>query len=363
MITGVAAVTPLGRDVRTTREALASGRCAIAPVDGPDATAGPDASPAARIGAFTTEPELPKAKARRFDRGSQFAVVAARQCFTDAGYSVDGREERLGILLATGSAGAGPLIEFERQLAVESPETASPFLFPYTVANAPASQAALELKLKGPNVTLIQKDSGPLNALLYARMMLADSRADALLVGAADEWALVYHQGYESVHATRTSRRAGHALGEGAALVLLESEETARARGATPYARLAGLAQRTRPFPPFVRRADPAVLAETIRAALDDAALEPSAIGLVHLSANGATWIDEAEREALVSVFGEPLPRTLAVKLQIGENPAMVATQLALAALALREEPGVGAVLVDAFAAGGNYMAAVFTRP
>ena len=91
-----------------------------------------------------------------------------------------GREDRTGILFGTGSAGAGPLTEFERQLAA-SPETASPFLFPSTVSNAPASQAAIELGIRGPNVTITQKDGAPLNALFYGRMLLADHRADALI--------------------------------------------------------------------------------------------------------------------------------------------------------------------------------------
>jgi 3-oxoacyl-[acyl-carrier-protein] synthase II len=363
VITGVAAVTPLGRNVYATRDALEAGRSAIAPVDDlVGATNGKAASPAARIGAFTTEPELPKARARRLDKGSQYAVVAARQCFADAGFDATGREERVGILLATGSAGAGPLIEFERQLVMESPETASAFLFPYTVANAPASQAALELKLKGPNVTMIHKDIGALDTLLYARMMLSDARADALLVGAADEWALEYHQGYEVVHATRSASRGGYALGEGAAVVLLETEASASARGARGFARLAGVVQRARPLSPHVRRADTAVLVETVRAALEDAGVEPDDVGLVHLAANGTTWMDEAERLALSEVFGAHEPRRLAIKQQIGENPAMGAAQIALGALALREDPALRAVLLDGFSAGGNYMAAVLTR-
>src|SRR5262249_43565217 len=158
---------------------------------------------------------------------------------------------------------------------------------------------ALELKLKGPNVTLIHKDIGALNALLYGRMMLADGRADALLVGGADEWALEYHQGYEVVHATRSARRAGYAIGEGAALVLLESGASAAARGAAPFARLAGVVQRTRPISPHLRRAEPEVLAETMRAALGEAGVAPEAVGLVHLAANGTPWMDEAEGRAL----------------------------------------------------------------
>ncbi|MEO8586077.1 MAG: beta-ketoacyl synthase N-terminal-like domain-containing protein [Acidobacteriota bacterium] len=363
VITGAAAVTALGRTLAETRAALAAGRSAVAPVGEEGAPAARDRSDAARIGAFTTEPELAKGKARRLDRGSQYAVVAVRQVLADAGYTLAGREERTGILLGTGSAGVGPLTEFERQMAVESPDAASPFLFPNTVANAPASQAAIEVGIKGPNVTIIQKDPAALNALFYGRMLLADGRADALLVGAADEWNLVYHRGYESVRATRTAARPGFVLGEGAAVVLVESEESARARGARIDARVAGIASKGTPVSPHVRRADPAVLARAIRDALAEAHLLPEQIGLVHLSRNGSPFTDAAEEAALHDVFGTNLPPTVAVKDSLGENPAIGAIQLALAAAELRENPGIGAILLDAFGAGGNVLAAVLTAP
>ena len=117
VVTGVSAVTALGRTLGETRAALEGGRSAVASIEGPGVPERAERSPAARIGAFTTEPELPKSKARRLDRGSQYAMVAARQCLADAGYAISGREERIGILFGTGSAGAGPLTEFERQMA------------------------------------------------------------------------------------------------------------------------------------------------------------------------------------------------------------------------------------------------------
>ena len=361
VVTGAAAVTPLGRNLEATALALAEGRSAVTAVY-PEGEAPRGASPAARIATFTTEPELPKAKARRLDRGSLFAVVAARQCLADAGWQMAGQEERTGILLGTGSAGAGPLTEFERQMATESPESASPFLFPYTVANAPASVVALELVIKGPNVTVIQKDPAAFNALFYGRMMLADGRADALLVGAADEWSITYHQAYEHLRVTRSDGRPGFVLGEGAGLVLVEPEELARARGARTDVRLAGLQTRPVPISPHVRQAEAAELARTIRAALEEGEAFPADVGLVHLSRNGVPWVDDAEMAALRDVFGDALPRTAAVKLQIGENPFAGATQLALAAAALRSDPGLRAVLVNAFGAGGNFFSALLSR-
>ena len=263
-------------------------------------------------------------------------MVAARQCLADADYAVAGREERTGILFGTGSAGAGPLTQFERQMALESPEAASPFLFPNTVANAPASQAAIELGIKGPNVTITQKDSAPLNALFYGRMLLADGRADALLVGAADEWNLDYHLAYERVRATRTDLRPGFVLGEGAAAVLVEDEAAARARGARPVARVASVVSWGAPVSPQRRRADPATLAAAMRAALSEAGVAPRGVGLVHLSRNGVPSTDLAEDAALADVFGGVRLRTAAIKDALGENPAIAAVQLALAADALR---------------------------
>ena len=363
VITGESAVTALGRTLAETRAALAAGRSAVAPVEEEGAPPSADRSPAARIGAFTTEPELPKSRARRLDLGSQYAVVAVRQLLADASYALKGREERTGILLGTGSAGVGPLTEFERQMAVESPDAASPFLFPNTVANAPASQAAIEVGIKGPNVTITQKDPAALNALFYARMLLADSRADALIVGAADEWNLVYHRAYERVHATRTGLRPGFVLGEGAGLVLVEDEAAARTRGARIDARVAGIASRGEAISPQRRRAHPAILAAAMRDALDQAGLAPSDVGLVHLSRNGSPATDAAEDAALADVFGVRLPRTMAVKDNLGENPAIGAIQLALAAAELRANSGAGAILIDAFGAGGNVLAVILTAP
>jgi len=244
---------------------------------------------------------------------------------------------------------------------VASPEAASPFLFPNTGSNAPASQVAIELGIKGPNVTITQKDPAPLNALFYGRMLLADGRADALLVGAADEWNLDYHLAYERVHATRTERRGGFVLGEGSAAILVEDEGAARRRGARPLARVASVVSRGAPVSPQRRRADPATLASVIAAALAEAGVPPRGVGLVHLSRNGMPVTDAAEDAALASVFGFAQPRTAAIKEALGENPAIAAVQLALAADALRRDPALGAVLVDAFGAGGNFLAAVLT--
>lgn len=362
LVTGAASVSPLGRDLETAAARLAAGDSAIAEIPVSEGGERKGAAFAARIGAFTTEPEMPRAKARRLDRASQFAVVAVTRCLAEAGWTMAGNEEETGILLGTGSAGASPLVDFERQMSVESPDSASPFLFPYTVANAPASIAAIELRIKGPNVTITQKDPAGLNALFYGRLLVADARAKAIVVGAVDEWNLTYQLAYERLGVLRTPTKPGYVLSEGCSVILLEDGASARARGAHPWARLAGAASAGFQVSPQQRRARPEDVATTIRAALADAGLEPSRVGLVHSSANGVPWVDAAEDAALADVFG-PALRVERVKLRVGENPCSGALQLALAARALREEPGLGAALVNVLGAGGNQIAVVLAAP
>jgi 3-oxoacyl-[acyl-carrier-protein] synthase II len=192
-------------------------------------------------------------------------------------------------------------------------------------------------------------------------MLLTDRRADALLVGAADEWAFDYHHAYERLGVTRSPGRPGFALAEGASLVLLEREEDALARGARIRARLASVVTRTARVAPYARRATPALLAEGMRAALDEAGVAPAGVALVSLSADGVPWTDEAEQVALRDVFGEAPPPTVAIKLQIGENPCSGAAQIALAAYEISEGDVRGPVLLCAMGAGGNFYWAVLT--
>ena len=137
----------------------------------------------------------------------------------------------------------------------------------------------IELQIKGPNVTITQKDPAALNALFYGRLLLTDERADALLVGAADEWNLDYHLAYERVRATRTTAtRPGFVLGEGCCRASSSRTEPRRARGAPASGRASprsSCVRRAR-LAAAAPRAGPRTLAATIRAALAEAGVAPS---------------------------------------------------------------------------------------
>ena len=175
VITGAGAVSPLGRTSREFYRRLSAGESVIRPVT-PEERGDLQATHVARYDSFSPQPDIPAMKARRFDRGSQFAIIACAQAIAEAGYPVAEDPGAIGIAMGTGSAGAGALTEFLRVLLVESPEAAPPFHFPNTVANAPASQVSIELKLFGPNVTITQKDPSGLNALLFSSLAISSGR-------------------------------------------------------------------------------------------------------------------------------------------------------------------------------------------
>jgi len=363
LITGTGAVCPLGRSPQEFYRRLRAGETAIRPMT--DAERGTlQATHVARCDGFSPQPEIPAMKARRFDRGSQFAIVACAQALAEARYDVAADPEAIGIAMGTGSAGAGAVTEFLRVLLQESPEAAPPFHFPNTVANAPASQVSIELKLHGPNVTITQKDPSALNALLFASLSIGSGRARAMIAGAVDEWNAIYAMGFDRVGALRGERRAsGIVQGEGAFALLLEEEGSALARGARPLARLAGIAVVGVPTDPYRFAPDAGAIERVVRGALADAGTETGGVTLWFPSRDGVVEMDRAERAAMEAVFGAP-PPALSVKDAIGEMAAAGGGQLVAAcrALAAAEEWPASAprrALVNSFGAGGNFLAAV----
>ena len=363
VITGLGAVSSLGRDVPTFLRNLRAGESGIRSI-APDECPGVEADGVARIDGWSPSPEIPAGRARRMDRGSQFAVVASLEAVRQAEYPAAERADRIGVALGTGSAGSGALTEFVRVLLVESPEAAPPFHFPNTIANGPASQVSLEMKILGPNATITQKDPSALNAAIYAAGCLEDGRADAMITGGIDEWNAVYAFAMDQMRALRgPKRRSGIVQGEGCYIALLETEAGARDRGARPLARLAGYGFASSPAAPYGFAADPRAAQTAMRDAIDRAGGDAASIGAVFLTRNGRKEMDEIECRALERLFGDRSPETVAVKDAIGEMAAAGGAQIVAASSMLAETGGPQRALINSFGAGGNFISLVLERP
>ena len=338
-LTGIGVVSPLGATREAFRDRLLAGESGVRPLTGFEPT---DANSrlAAQVRDFDATQWIPPMKLRRMDESAQFAIVAVRQAFEDAGYPLLAEgDDRAGVVLGTFSAGGHATADFLNAFMAMGPAGAPALLFNSTVANAAASSAGLELKLRGPNTTVSQKETSGLSALATAADFIIDRRADAIAAGAVDavyESFFRAHDAFE-VYARDAVRpfdaaRSGFVLGEGAYVVLAESEASAAARGKRPYARIVGIGAAGDTVDTNAWPAHGRAIERTIRLALDDAAIDAAMIDAVYASANGAPGLDEVEAACLSAVFGDR-PYVTSIKGAIGESGAASAAACVAACL------------------------------
>ncbi|HEU0091503.1 MAG TPA: beta-ketoacyl synthase N-terminal-like domain-containing protein [Vicinamibacteria bacterium] len=345
VVTGVGVVGSFGCGLNALAEALRASRPVLSEVDRSAGYHLPEsARTAALIGAADLTTWVPPASARRMSPPSKVAVAAARMATAEAGG--DGEAGLTEVVLATAFGPASFTERMLRGLLAEGPETASPFLFTECVANAPAAQVAIAGRARGPNITVTQREAGPLLALGRAAADVATGSVERALTGAVDESPPLVHAlldryralsrpGADGGEAARPfdRRRSGFCLGEGATVLVVEEEAAARTRGARILARVWAWGSA---FDPSASRVswgqghEP--LARAARRMLDRASLAPSDIDLIVSGASGSVAGDRLEAATLHALWGEaPLPPVLAPKSVTGEYGG---AQLAAAILA-----------------------------
>lgn len=228
VISGFSAVTPAGIGVEPLLELIRSGQDALTPI--PAEYGGGSGARWGKALGFKATDFIPPLKARKLDRCSQFAVVAAGLALKNAGIDKNTfLPERIGIALGCGFGGVANSAEFLSGYFAEGVEGLSPMLFPNTVSNAPASNASIEHALKGPNVTQVQRFCSAESAFMMACRFISEGRADIMLTGGVDELLPLMISGFG---ATGQLRRYAKTFGEGCGMLVLESAKHAAGRGA-----------------------------------------------------------------------------------------------------------------------------------
>lgn len=228
VITGLAAISSAGVGLEPLNNTLRSGIPALRPV--PVELAGEEGHVWGRAEGFKASDFMSPLKARKLDRCSLFAVVAAGMALKDAGLDPElFGSSRIGIILGCGFGGIANSEEFLRGYFTEGSDGLVPMLFPNTVPNAPASNASIEYRLKGPNVTFVQRFCSAEAAFQMACRFLEEDRADIMLTGGVDELDPFMVEAFRDMGQLR-SYAAG--FSEGAGIVVLEKGSVARARNA-----------------------------------------------------------------------------------------------------------------------------------
>ena len=328
-VSGIGVVSVFGTTLDGFRDALLDGRTGIAPVKGFD-TAGCRSTIAAEIAGFDPSPWVPPMKMRRMDRTAVYTLAATKLALEDAGVAVATEgDDRTGVMLGTWTAGGGSTQVFLDALFKQGPTGAPALLFDSTVANSAASIAGLELRLRGPNMTVSHKEASGLAAIVSGVDLLREGRADALITGGADAIFETFYKAHErfavmSPHGAASARTApfdacrdGFVLGEGAAELWLE--RVAAGGGRPPHGAILGVAAGSAnvPLNAWPDRAAP--LERTMRLALDDAGLAPADVDVVYASANATRELDASEASALTTLFGGSRTVITSIKGAIGE--------------------------------------------
>ena len=317
VITGMGATTPLGGDLPSTWEGLLAGRSGARTM-AHDWVAGYQlpVTFACEVAVHPSE-QLTRVETRRLDPSGQYAVIAAREAWADAGApEVDG--ERLGVVLASGIGGVWTLLSAYDVLKEKGARRIFPLTVPMLMPNGPAAAVELEFGARAGAHTPVSACASGAESMSYGLEMIRSGRADVVIAGGTE--AAVHPlpiAGFAAMQALSTRNddpqaasrpydtgRDGFVLGEGAAVVVLESQEHARARGARIYAELASAGLTSDAH--HIAAPDPegTGAARAIRAALADAGL--AARDIVHLNAHATSTPvgDVAEATAIRAALG-----------------------------------------------------------
>ena len=316
VVTGFGATTPLGADVETTWKALLAGQSGVRLLTEDWRELLP-VHFAARV---ATEPadQMERVEMRRLDRSEQFALVASREAWKDAGSPDDIDKERLGVVIASGIGGVITLLDQFVNLNEKGARGVSPHTVPMLMPNGPAANVGLELKAKAGVHTPVSACASGAEAIGYAYEMIKNNRADIIVTGGVEA---AIHQlpmaGFAAMKALstrndapqRASRpydldRDGFVLGEGGGVLILEEYESAKARGAKVYCEVAGQGLTSDGYHIAAPDPDGEGVQRAIKFALQASGL--STKDIVHLNAHATSTPagDVAEANALRKALG-----------------------------------------------------------
>ncbi|MDE6006081.1 MAG: beta-ketoacyl-ACP synthase II [Muribaculaceae bacterium] len=322
VVTGLGAISPLGNDVASTWEAAKNGVSGAAPITHFDASQFKTQF-ACEVKGFDPADHFDRRQMRQLDLYAMYALTAADEAIADAGIDAEGIDKnRVGVIFA---AGIGGLHTFEEEAGyyavhgeTQGPKY-NPFFIPKMIADIAAGHISIAHEFRGPNYATVSACASSNNALIDAFNMIRLGFADAIVAGGAE--AAVFPAGvggFNSMKALSTRNddpagasrpfsgsRDGFVIGEGAAALVLEELEHAKARGAKIYAEVAGGGMSADAFHITATHPEGLGAKLVMENALRDAGMKPEDIDYINLHGTSTPVGDRSEAKAVVDVFGD----------------------------------------------------------
>ena len=319
VITGLGTFNPLGNDVETTWQKITSGKSGIGPITSFDAS-DYKTQFAGEVKEFDPTSRFGRKEARRLSRVTQLALAAAEQAISDANLIVNNsNRDQIGVIIGSGMGSMEPTISNALKLSNQGPRRVSPFFVPVMLADTPAATVSITFGLCGPNMSVATACATGNNALGEAAVTIQRGAADVMLTGGTEACILpLAFAGFGIMGAMSTrndapeqasrpfdEERDGFVVSEGAAMLVLEELEHARARKAPIYGEFLGYGSSSDAYHISQPLADGSGAAKAMLAAMRDASLTAGKIDYINAHGTSTYLNDSAETSAVKIALGE----------------------------------------------------------
>ncbi len=319
VITGIGAVTSLGKNVETIWNACLSGCSGVSSISGFDTT-GYTTQFAAEIKEWDPSPYMERKEARRMDKFVQYAVAAAKMAVADSALDItDEIRDRVGVCIGSGIGGLATIEDQHKVLIERGPSRISPFLIPGIICDMGAGLVSIMLGAKGPNSCVTTACATGTNSVGDAFNIIRRGDADVMLAGGTE--ACITPLGMAGFCAARSlsthnddpqkasrpfeNDRDGFVMGEGSAVLVLESLEMAQARGTKIYAEIVGYGMSGDAYHITAPSPEGEGAARAMKAAMRCAGLEPENIDYINAHGTSTELNDKNETSAIKSALGQ----------------------------------------------------------
>ncbi|MFZ5995920.1 MAG: beta-ketoacyl-ACP synthase II [Nitrospirota bacterium] len=319
VITGLGLITPLGIGVEASWKAATEGRSGIGPITQFDASQLP-VRIAGEVKGFDPAPYIEAKEIKKMDRFIHLAMAASTMAIEDSGLKItDENAERVGVIIGAGMGGLPAIEHYHKAYLERGYKRISPFFIPMLIINLASGNVSIKFGAKGPNSAVVTACATGSHSIGDAFKIIQRGDADAMIAGGTESaitalcvggFAVMKALSTRNGEPERASRpfdadRDGFVVGEGAGIIILESLESAMARGAKIYAEILGYGMSGDAY----HISSPAPGGEgavrCMRAALKDAGLNPEQIDYINAHGTSTKYGDELETAAIKTVFGD----------------------------------------------------------
>ena len=326
VITGLGAVTPIGNNTNDFWEGIKEGKCGIDEITRFDVT-NFKVKLAAELKDFNAEDYFDRREAKRLDKFSQYAMVAAREAWNDSGLDKETENmERVGIIIGSGIGGIGTTEEEHEKYMTKGPDRVSPMYIPMGIPNMATGNVAIDIGAKGESISMVTACASGTHSIGESFRMIKHGYQDVVLAGGTEAGITPLGiAGFTNIKAlskaedkTRASipfdkERSGFVMGEGAGVIVLEELEHAKKRGAKIYAEIVGYGATSDAYHITSPAPGGEGGARAMKIAMEEAKVNPEEITYINAHGTSTHLNDSYETQAIKTALGEEAAKKVMV--------------------------------------------------